>query len=70
MSKYKKGVQYSNYCGTELQNFLDTLWLIEDNLKKGIDSKDTLILITEAKDDINKLRVKISDLDNLNNFER
>ena len=65
MSRYLKNIQYSHYCGTELQNLIDLIWLANEMNKDG-ETENVAIKLEEIKKDIESLRVKISDLDKIN----
>lgn len=65
--RYKKGVQYSHYCGTELCNLIDLVWLANEMNKDG-ETENVSIKLSEIKKDIESLRKKISDLDKVNNI--
>ena len=65
LSRYKKGKQYSHYCGTELCNLIDLVWLAKEMTKDG-ETENVLIKLEEIRKDIESLRVKISDLDGVN----
>lgn len=60
----KKGIQYSHYCGTELLELNSSIRLAIDSDKDM--SKESKEWLEYAIQMVNKLRKKISDLDNLN----
>jgi len=64
----KKGIQYSHYCGTELQNLIDLAWLIKDDINNK-DIISALLFLKELKENIENLRVKISKLDVINKMD-
>ena len=68
MSRYKKEVQYSHYCGTELQNLIDSIWLANEMNKDG-ESENVAVKLIEIKKDVESLRKKISDLDIINEMK-
>lgn len=68
MANYKKNIQYSHYCGTELQNSIDLIWLAIDDINKGnyTEAKNSL---TDLRSTIHNLKSKISDLDTINEMK-
>jgi hypothetical protein len=65
---YKKGIQYSHYCGTELQEMLDSIKLSIDLIDE--DKNLSVEWAKRAIEMVNQLRIKISDLDVLNEMKQ
>jgi hypothetical protein len=61
----KKGIQYSHYCGTELQELCSYHWLAQNSINKE-QYKEAQEFIKIAQDMTEKLRNKIVELDKLN----
>ena len=60
----KKGIQYSHYCGTELMEIINSIHLCMEFIDE--DKKEAIKWGKYAKDMVNKLRDKISELDKIN----
>jgi DNA-directed RNA polymerase subunit H (RpoH/RPB5) len=65
----KKGIQYSHYCGTELQELQSSLRLAEKMLKNAKIEEESLTWIKHSKIVVKDLRDKISFLDKLNDMK-
>jgi hypothetical protein len=61
----KKGIQYSHYCGTELQELCSYHWLAQNSIDKG-QYTEASDFIKTAQNMTEKLRNKIAELDKLN----
>jgi hypothetical protein len=63
----KKGIQYSHYCGTELQELLDSIWLslelVDENREESKEWGNRALKM------VAQLRDKIAELDKLNGME-
>lgn len=62
-----KGVQYSHYCGTELLEIVSAIRLLMELVDE--DREESIKWGQYALDMTNKLRIKISDLDVLNEMK-
>ena len=64
----KKGVQYSHYCGTELQELVCSIRLSMDLVDEN--RQESIEWAERALEMVNQLRIKISDLDILNEMNQ
>jgi hypothetical protein len=63
-----KGIQYSHYCGTELLEINSYNWLVKYYIQKNnLDLAEHFTNLLNIE--LEKLRIKISDLDILNEMK-